>query len=360
MNYPINLCSPIAPSNAAIGDRTHQSLTASYGVVHHVALAPGLVLDDGGGYELPEADAYARRLADEAEAWLDHARARSRMKRETLTQKALSALSFTMRHRAHDFAVPSKLGGTSKHQPALWSMVNRRVRLGDPLDVEEVAGMDPAQKRPQLVVSFEGERLGEVQSKHVPWLRPLVPFGARLFVVRVTGQESDFTLGCNVAFGRVGSAVAALNRALGTDIGGDGHGASQAPTEAVPARVRPVPEHGGDGAAAGVRLVSTAQSVATPRADTKDGDIVLYREIDGTARAAVEHAVRHSPSGIEWGYHGSGPADLARSVLLRFTDVTTADRLYQRFKADVIAFVPRAGGVIYANDVRAWLAANDA
>ena len=66
------------------------------------------------------------------------------------------------------------------------------------------------------------------------------------------------------------------------------------------------------------------------------------------------HAPRHSPTGIEWGYGGSGPADLARSVLLALTDEPTADALYQRFKAEVVASVPEVGGVLRAADVRAW------
>ncbi|PAP78596.1 hypothetical protein BSZ37_00820 [Rubrivirga marina] len=84
---------------------------------------------------------------------------------------------------------------------------------------------------------------------------------------------------------------------------------------------------------------------------------MLYRRIDGTAHASVPHAPRHSPTGIEWGYCGSGPADLARSVLLALTDEPTAERLYQAFKADVVARVPRAGGVLRAADVRVWVAA---
>jgi hypothetical protein len=30
----------------------------------------------------------------------------------------------------------------------------------------------------------------------------------------------------------------------------------------------------------------------------------------------LAHAVRHSPDGFNWGYRGSGPSDLARSVLM--------------------------------------------
>lgn len=85
-------------------------------------------------------------------------------------------------------------------------------------------------------------------------------------------------------------------------------------------------------------------------------DVVLYRRVDGTACASVTHHVLHSPTGIEWSYNGSGPADLARSVLLALTDEPTAERLYQAFGADIISRVPHAGGVIRAADVRAWVA----
>jgi len=69
------------------------------------------------------------------------------------------------------------------------------------------------------------------------------------------------------------------------------------------------------------------------------------------------HPCLLSKQGIEWGYGGSGPADLALSVLHRVTDPTCAEALYQRFKAEVVASVPHAGGFIRAADVRAWIAA---
>ena len=62
-----------------------------------------------------------------------------------------------------------------------------------------------------------------------------------------------------------------------------------------------------------------------------------------------------SKQGIEWGYGGSGPADLARSVLLALTDEQTASALYQRFKQEVIVSVPEEGGTLRAADVRAWV-----
>ena len=69
----------------------------------------------------------------------------------------------------------------------------------------------------------------------------------------------------------------------------------------------------------------------------------------------MPHATRHSPTGIEWGYGGSGPADLALSVLLALADERAAGALYQRFKHEVVARIPEAGGVLRAVDVRAWV-----
>ena len=45
----------------------------------------------------------------------------------------------------------------------------------------------------------------------------------------------------------------------------------------------------------------------------------------------------HSPSGFEWGYGGSGPAQLALAILLEEVDEESALNLYQDFKWVVIA-----------------------
>lgn len=47
-----------------------------------------------------------------------------------------------------------------------------------------------------------------------------------------------------------------------------------------------------------------------------------------------------SAPGFAWGYYGAGPAQLAMTILLELTDVETALRLYQEFKAEVIATYP--------------------
>ncbi len=66
----------------------------------------------------------------------------------------------------------------------------------------------------------------------------------------------------------------------------------------------------------------------------------------------LPHLVRHSPDGFEWGYPGSGPADLARSIvgdLLDDQDPIAAD--YQRVKSALIATLPEEGGEITEDQV---------
>lgn len=87
------------------------------------------------------------------------------------------------------------------------------------------------------------------------------------------------------------------------------------------------------------------------------GDIIVRRVIAGI-ETNVPHVVRrHSPTGLEWGYGGSGPADLALNALLHYTDRDTAERHYQDFKWDFIAGMANEGGVIKGERIREWLAA---
>jgi hypothetical protein len=46
------------------------------------------------------------------------------------------------------------------------------------------------------------------------------------------------------------------------------------------------------------------------------GRFVTVEAPDGTVVGTLRHVVRHSPTGYTWGYAGSGPADLARSLLI--------------------------------------------
>lgn len=51
----------------------------------------------------------------------------------------------------------------------------------------------------------------------------------------------------------------------------------------------------------------------------------------------LKHRVYHSPTGFEWGYRGSGPADLARSILWDFLGEEPSRALYTTFKEQFVA-----------------------
>lgn len=61
----------------------------------------------------------------------------------------------------------------------------------------------------------------------------------------------------------------------------------------------------------------------------------------------LHHIVRHSPDGFEWGYGGSGPADLALALVADVLDDPNPNpHLYQRVKSQLVAPLPREGGEI--------------
>ena len=84
-------------------------------------------------------------------------------------------------------------------------------------------------------------------------------------------------------------------------------------------------------------------------------NIQLIRSPDASAIGLDQHIVRHSPTGIEWGYGGSGPADLALSILTQYAGQEFANRHYQQFKFDVIASIPREGGTITVEKIEQWI-----
>jgi len=60
----------------------------------------------------------------------------------------------------------------------------------------------------------------------------------------------------------------------------------------------------------------------------------------------------HSPSGFEWGYRGSGPAQLALALMAdHFGDDDLALALYQAFKRAIISRLPAAGWVLTTTDL---------
>ena len=304
-------------------------------------------LDDGdfhteAGTRIPAAEVRARRIACEAERWRAYAAERTRMRPNTLIDKALGACAFSVHHGTQSLAVPSKLVGTSRHQTALREIARDTGAPWEPLDLDVTPD--------EILVFYRGELVGEVQPKHAGWVRPLLPFGLVVRLTRVTGGDG-YRLGCNVAFTGVGEALRRLADAA-SDPGGDGvPTASSVDARSslrlvVPSEVRREP------------VGTPAEVPVLPEYEALTGDpedVVLWRTFEGDAHASVPHVVRHSPSGIEWGYGGSGPADLALSVLLALTDEPTANALYQRFKHEVVTAVPEEGGVLRASDVRRWI-----
>jgi len=79
----------------------------------------------------------------------------------------------------------------------------------------------------------------------------------------------------------------------------------------------------------------------------------------GASRVTVDgqplrHVCRHSPDGFEWGYGGSGPADLALSILADCLGLERADRLYQDFKWAFVAKFQYEGWQITSDQIEAW------
>lgn len=60
----------------------------------------------------------------------------------------------------------------------------------------------------------------------------------------------------------------------------------------------------------------------------------------------------HSPTGFEWGYCGSGPAQLALAILAdHLADDLQALNLYQRFKWAVVTELPRQQWTLTSDEV---------
>lgn len=68
-------------------------------------------------------------------------------------------------------------------------------------------------------------------------------------------------------------------------------------------------------------------------------DIVEAIDEQGTRRH-VRHIVRRSPTGLAWGYGGSGPADLALAILADHLGYEPTSQLVQDFKWQIIAQLP--------------------
>jgi len=76
----------------------------------------------------------------------------------------------------------------------------------------------------------------------------------------------------------------------------------------------------------------------------KPGWVVAWIENDTDEHFPLKHLVKHSPDGFEFGYEGSGPSDLARSIVGDYLDDPNPDpRLYQAFLRAVLAHLETDG-----------------
>jgi hypothetical protein len=92
------------------------------------------------------------------------------------------------------------------------------------------------------------------------------------------------------------------------------------------------------------------------------------------SRTPIEHVVWHSPTGYEWGYGGSGPADAALSILSDYfhkrglervtqddihaptgTEPHIAIKLHQPFKRDILAGFHGDGFTLRSQRIDDWL-----
>lgn len=62
----------------------------------------------------------------------------------------------------------------------------------------------------------------------------------------------------------------------------------------------------------------------------------------------------HSPAGFNWGYGGSGPAQLALAICMRELPLYLAVAVYQDFKAQVVARFDRDWFILTGHEFLAW------
>jgi hypothetical protein len=69
----------------------------------------------------------------------------------------------------------------------------------------------------------------------------------------------------------------------------------------------------------------------------------------------LKHIERHSPDGFEWGYGGSGPSDLALSILTDFVGEEIAKRHYQDFKWSFVSKFEENEWILTGMQIEDWL-----
>ncbi|HHY79747.1 DUF6166 domain-containing protein [Thermoanaerobacter sp. RKWS2] len=86
-----------------------------------------------------------------------------------------------------------------------------------------------------------------------------------------------------------------------------------------------------------------------------DGIEVTVFDTDTNEETPLNHIIKHSPTGFEWGYGGSGPADLALSILTDAAGYKTAQNFYQNFKWEFVANFPYKEWQLTEEEIRKFL-----
>lgn len=111
-------------------------------------------------------------------------------------------------------------------------------------------------------------------------------------------------------------------------------------------------------------------------ADRAEHGTVIYARRGTKTPRQILHLRYHSPSGLEWGYGGSGPADTALAILADYLQEaprvdawlhtgrrlgdgrTLSVRLHQAFKFEIVAHLPYERWELPATRIALWLAAH--
>ena len=103
------------------------------------------------------------------------------------------------------------------------------------------------------------------------------------------------------------------------------------------------------------RVGTTEQAVYRGRRDpsAQVGDEVEVM-VDGEPLDYRYDLLSASPSGFEWGYGGSRPAQLAIATLAHAYNNESACEHYQRFKREIVSELPEEGWTLTKRDLDAW------
>lgn len=67
---------------------------------------------------------------------------------------------------------------------------------------------------------------------------------------------------------------------------------------------------------------------------------------------------RHSPTGFDWGYRGSGPSQLAFAIMLEVLPYWAAELMYVRFRDDVLLHLDNDKWTLTDAQISGWVSRN--